>query len=167
MRISVILLLSLFISIVGFSAIKTSLAQDQKDEGLLPKEVFAKFKGMQEDVTDKMKKREASMSKILVAIPGGDFAIIKTEADKIGDEYSIEFGWDPEVVAEYDSLIMSDFVFYEQDLFQYAAGLGGYAEEKDLEGTLAQFDLLLRSCVDCHYNFAGERFPSLAGAVVE
>ena len=167
MRIGIIILLTLFLSIVGFSAIRTTFAQDDTEEGLPPKEVFAKLKGMQEDVTDKMKKRETSMAKIIIAIPGGDYTAIKAEADKIGNEYSIEYGMDPDAAAEYNSLISSDFVFMDQDLNQYSSSLAGSAEDKYLEGVLAQFDLLLRSCVNCHYAYAGEKFPSLASSIVE
>jgi len=168
MKAGIFVLLSCFLLLFFLDASNGILAQD--DDGaseLQPKQVFAKIPGLYDDVLAKMKKREISMTKILVAIPKGDFDTIKSEGEKINNEYSIEYDMDPDIQIDYNSMITSEFVFMDQDLVQYSSALASSAEEKYLEGVLIHFDQVMRSCVNCHYTFAKEKFPSLARSSVE
>lgn len=168
MRLGLFILLIGFFVVLLFNNISKSLAQDEDTESeLQPKEVFAKIDGLYDDVIAKMKKREISMTKIIIAIYKGDYDVIKSEADKINVEFSIEYNMDPDIQAEYNSIITSEFIFIDQDLNQYSSALSSSAEEKYLEGTLIQFDQVLRTCVHCHYTFAKEKFPSLAKSLVD
>lgn len=132
-----------------------------------PIEVFNRISGMSADVKSSMKKSEISLAKMAIAIPKGDFKTIAEEADNIDRKYAIEAQLTPDESNEYLALIPIDFIFVDQSFHTYVNALVSSAKTKDLENTLIQFDLTMRTCVDCHYDFAKERFPDLARSEVD
>ena len=153
---------------IAFSFIPYKLSANEDDlSDLKPLDAFNMISGMRADVKNAMKKSEVSIAKIAIAIPSGDFEAIAEEAAKIDEKYAIEARLTPDDSVEYLSLITTDFIFMDQNFHTYVGALVSSAKEKDLENTLIQFDLSLRSCVDCHYDFAKEKFPKLARSVTE
>ncbi len=153
---------------IAFTFAPDKLRADEDDTSTLkPVEVFNTISGMRDNVKSGMKKNEISMAKIAIAIPRGDYESIVEEADKIDRKYAIESELSPDESNEYLSLIPIDFIFMDQSFHTYVNSLVSSAKEKDLENTLIQFDLTMRSCVDCHYDYAKERFPELARSEIE
>lgn len=153
---------------IAFSFIPYKLSADEDDPyDLKPLDAFNMISGMEADVKNAMEKSEISIAKIAMAIPKGDFEIIAEEAAKIDEKYAIQAGLTPDDEVQYLSIITTDFILMDQNFHTYVGALVSSAKEKDLENTLIQFDLSLRICVDCHYEYAKEKFPKLARAVTE
>jgi hypothetical protein len=145
----------------------TRESRAQPDVQLTPTEVFDKIPAMRLHVQKNMGSCDLSLLKITSAIPKGDYETIETEARNIDEKYGIESGMDPDDVSEYYGMISPDFIFLDQDLHQYSNALAQAAHETILDQTLVMFDLTVRSCVNCHYDWAGEKFPSLAKSVTD
>jgi hypothetical protein len=145
----------------------TRESRAQPDVQLTPTEVFDKIPAMRLHVQKNMGSCDVSLLKITSAIPKGDYETIETEARNIDEKYGIESGMDPDDVSEYYGMISPDFIFLDQDLHQYSNALAQAAHETILDQTLVMFDLTVRSCVNCHYDWAGEKFPSLAKSVTD
>jgi hypothetical protein len=160
------LMLAIAIFLITVASV-TRESRAQTDVQLKPTEVFDKIPAMRLHVQKNMVSCEESLLKITSALPKGDYETIELEAKKIDEEYGIESGMDPDDVAEYNSLISPEFTFMDQDLHQYSNALATAAHEMILDQTLVMYDLTLRSCVNCHYEWAGEKFPSLARSVTE
>lgn len=153
---------------IAFSFVSYKLSADEDDlSDLKPLDAFNMISGMRADVKNAMEKSEISIAKIAIAIPSGDFDVIAEEAAKIDVKYAIVARLTPDDSVKYFSLITADFIFMDQNFHTFVGALESSAKEKDLENTLIQFDLTLRSCVDCHYDFAKEKFPKLARAATE
>ena len=160
------LMLVLAILLVAVTS-DTRESRAQTDVQLTPTEVFDKIPAMRLHVQKNMTSCEESLLKITAAIPKGDYETIELEAKNIDEKYGIESGMDPDDVAEYYGMISPEFIFQDQDLHQYSNALAQAAHEMILDQTLVMYDLTIRSCVNCHYDWAGEKFPSLAKSVTE
>lgn len=164
--VSLSMMLALAILLIGVTS-DTHESRAQTDVQLTPTEVFDKIPAMRLHVQKNMASCEESLGKITAAIPKGDYETIELEARKIDEKYGIESGMDPDDIAEYYGMISPEFIFLDQDLHQYSNALAEAAHEMILDQTLVMYDLTLRSCVNCHYDWAGEKFPSLAKSVTE
>ncbi|MBU1024116.1 hypothetical protein KKB99_07525, partial [bacterium] len=138
------------------------IAQEDEAFELMPDEVFMKITGLAEKIRANMGKCEESLAKIALAIPRGEYDVIVEEIEKIDEKFSIEAAMTVDEYDQYSSMITPEFIFADQNLHMYAGSLKDVAKENHLEDTLFQFGLVLQSCVDCHYEFAKKRFPSLA-----
>ena len=152
---------------IAFSIAPDKLRADEDDgSSLKPVEVFNRISGMRDNVKSAMKKNEISLAKIAISIPQGDYKTISEEAYNIDKKYAIESELSPDQSNEYLSLIPIDFIFMDQSFHTYVDSLVSSAKDRDLENTLIQFDLTMRTCVDCHYDFAKSKFPELAKSEV-
>lgn len=143
------------------------IADEDEEFELMPDKVFMKIPGLKEKITANMSKCEESLAKITLAIPRGEYDVIVEEIEKIDESYSIESAMTIDEFSRYSSMITMEFIFADQNLHMYAGALKGVAEDNQLGETLFQFGLVMQSCVDCHYEFAKSRFPSLARSKTE
>ena len=156
--------ITLFVTLLFICcAFPSSLIADEDETyELMPEQVFMKMPGLREKIRANMGKCEESLAKIALAIPRGEYGVIVKEIDKIDTKYSIEATMSIDESAQFSLMIKPEFIFANQNLHMYAGALKGASEEKQLEDTLFQFGMVMRSCVDCHFEFAKSRFPSLA-----
>ena len=125
------------------------------------KPVLAAAPHLQKLLREEMQALQEAMRTLASALPQGDFATIARTAKAMHDSFIFQ-----QKLTEKDKHLLleqlpADFVQLDQAFHQRAAKLHAAATSHDIELSVYHGSRLLESCVQCHQQFATQRFPAL------
>ena len=102
------------------------------------------------------------MKSIIPAYVSGDMEKISKIAKKMKNSYIIKQNITDDQKHELMTKLPKSFVKSDKKFHEYAGMLEHVAEEKHLDLVGFYYSKLIESCVSCHSEYAGHRFPNLA-----
>jgi len=109
---------------------------------------------------------EKGMKAIIPAYISGELSEISEIAGQIKSSYILKQRISEAQKHELHEKLPQDFISKDQELHKYAGMLEHASKEKNTELIVFYYSKLLESCVGCHSQYAGHRFPNLTSGRV-
>ena len=104
---------------------------------------------------------ENAMKTLIPAISSGDWGAVNAIAQKISDSFIMKQKLTPAQKEELHRVLPHRFIEMDQDFHSSAGMLAHAAEMKNADVVNFYFYKLNNACVECHSQYATQRFPGL------
>ena len=104
---------------------------------------------------------ENAMKALIPAISSGDWGAVNAIAQKISDSFIMKQKLTPAQKEELHRVLPHRFIEMDQDFHSSAGMLAHAAEMKNADVVNFYFYKLNNACVECHSQYATQRFPGL------
>lgn len=129
--------------------------------GVSAQSLLAEQPRLQTLLREEMRALQTGISNIANALPQGDWKTIANTAQAIHDSFIFQQKLTAQDRAHLHHLLPPEFVSLDQQFHQRAARLQAAASAEDADLSLYYYSRLLEACVQCHQQFARQRFPAL------
>ena len=125
------------------------------------KSVLSDTPRLQSLLREEMLALQKAIHEIVLALPRGEWSVVAINAKAIHDSFIFQqqlTAKDREILHHKLPL---DFIRLDQEFHQRAKGLHDAALQQDAELGVFYLSRMLESCLQCHQNYATNRFPNL------
>ena len=118
--------------------------------------------GLLDLLKQEMREIAGAVQGISLALAVGDWRAIEDTSARIRASYIMEKELSPSQAQELEHALPERFKQLDAEFHHRAEALGLSARAHDYEVAAFHFSRLLETCVRCHSEYAGSRFPGLA-----
>ena len=118
--------------------------------------------GVLDLLRQEMREISGAVQRIPLALASGDWKVIEDTSAAIRASYILEKALTPSQARELEHALPERFKRLDSEFHHRARALELAAGARDFEVAAFQYSRLLESCVRCHSEYAGSRFPGLA-----
>lgn len=150
----------IFLSLLLFAGCCLQPVVAIAEHPITDKPLLSDIPHLQTILREEMRALQQAMSKIVNALPTGDWPTVTNTAQAIHDSFILQ-----QKLTEQDRErlrhLPTEFVRIDQAFHQQAIKLREAAAAKDAELSVFYVSRMLDKCMQCHARFAAQRFPGL------
>ncbi len=129
------------------------------------KPVLSEVPHLQNLLRQEMRAVQQAMGKIVTALPQGEWMTVATTAQAINDSFILQQKLTTQDREKLHQHLPAGFIQLDKTFHQQALKLHDAAAQQDAELSVFYVSKMLNMCVQCHQQYAPQRFPKLKPSV--
>jgi hypothetical protein len=150
-RLTIVVLSSIVFS---FGVLTLALSAEPVGPKLTPR--------LKELLSSEMKQVSKATADLAIAIAGGEHSTVTDLGTKVRDSFILKQSLTPKDKKDLMAAVPPEFVAIDRKFHGLAAKLSGAGKSRDSALQVFYFGKMLDSCVQCHSQYASDRFNGLA-----